>query len=131
MVISSRCCHLLTSSAPSLPPPARSESLSLSLHFSSAAPRPSFQVKSSFDFPNPTVNMKFLQVLAAAGVVTALPAAVPAVDVQVAEIEARQLGSTSNELESGSSSACPSVIFIFARASTEPGNMVRFSFSLP
>jgi cutinase len=30
---------------------------------------------------------------------------------------------TSSELESGSSSACPKVIFIFARASTETGNM--------
>nr|3DCN_A Chain A, Cutinase [Colletotrichum gloeosporioides]3DD5_A Chain A, Cutinase [Colletotrichum gloeosporioides]3DD5_B Chain B, Cutinase [Colletotrichum gloeosporioides]3DD5_C Chain C, Cutinase [Colletotrichum gloeosporioides]3DD5_D Chain D, Cutinase [Colletotrichum gloeosporioides]3DD5_E Chain E, Cutinase [Colletotrichum gloeosporioides]3DD5_F Chain F, Cutinase [Colletotrichum gloeosporioides]3DD5_G Chain G, Cutinase [Colletotrichum gloeosporioides]3DD5_H Chain H, Cutinase [Colletotrichum gl len=31
--------------------------------------------------------------------------------------------STRNELETGSSSACPKVIYIFARASTEPGNM--------
>lgn len=36
----------------------------------------------------------------------------------------RQLSSTKNDLESGSSSDCPKVIFIFARASTESGNMV-------
>jgi len=68
--------------------------------------------------------MKFLHILAAAGIASALPAPAP-VDVEVADIEARPLSTTRNELESGSSSNCPRVIFIFARASTEPGNMVR------
>ncbi|KAM6476804.1 cutinase-like protein [Trichoderma sp. SZMC 28011] len=41
----------------------------------------------------------------------------------VASLAQRQLSITRNELESGSSYACPRVIFIFARASTEIGNM--------
>ena len=61
--------------------------------------------------------MKFFQILSAAGLVAALPAA-PAV-------ETRQLSSTRNDLETGSSSNCPRVIFIYARGSTEIGNMVR------
>ena len=39
------------------------------------------------------------------------------------ELAVRQLA-TSDELESGSSSACPKTIFIWARASGEAGNMV-------
>ncbi|KAK4098034.1 carbohydrate esterase family 5 protein [Parathielavia hyrcaniae] len=72
--------------------------------------------------------MKFLQLLAAAGLAAALPT-VPVEVESTAEIEARDLeiaarqSSTRNDLESGSSSNCPRVIFIFARASTEPGNM--------
>ncbi|KXX83040.1 Cutinase [Madurella mycetomatis] len=61
--------------------------------------------------------MKLLQLLSAAGLAAALPTSQPA------EIEARQLSSTRNDLENGSSANCPRVIFIFARASTEPGNM--------
>ncbi|KAK4118688.1 carbohydrate esterase family 5 protein [Parathielavia appendiculata] len=66
--------------------------------------------------------MKFVQILAAAGFAAALPTA-PETE---GEIFARQWtsSSTRNELTSGSSSACPKVIFIFARASTESGNMV-------
>ncbi|KAL2131192.1 hypothetical protein VTI74DRAFT_5418 [Chaetomium olivicolor] len=71
--------------------------------------------------------MKFLQLLAAAaGLVTALPAAPAPVEVgqvQSAEIETRQLNSVRTDLESGSSSSCPPVICIFARGSTEPNNM--------
>ncbi|KAK4156588.1 cutinase-like protein [Chaetomidium leptoderma] len=68
--------------------------------------------------------MKFFQILATAGLAAALPAAVPVeVNSNAAEIEARQLSSTRNDLENGSSSNCPRVIFIFARASGEPGNM--------
>ncbi|WYZ43266.1 hypothetical protein EsH8_VI_000965 [Colletotrichum jinshuiense] len=62
--------------------------------------------------------MKFLSILSLA---VTLVAAAP---VEVAnDLEVRQSSSTRNELESGSSSACPKVIYIFARASTEPGNM--------
>lgn len=69
--------------------------------------------------------MKFLSLLTAAGLAAALPA--PSVEVSnAADIEARQLSSTRNELENGNSASCPSVIFIFARASGEPGNMVSF-----
>lgn len=61
--------------------------------------------------------MKFLTLLTAAGLVAALPST---------DIKPRQTFSliTRNELEQGSSSKCPRVIFIFARASTEQGNMV-------
>ncbi|KAI8300000.1 Cutinase 1 [Colletotrichum sp. SAR11_240] len=63
--------------------------------------------------------MKFFSVLSLA---IALAAAAPVeVETGVA-LETRQ-SSTRNELETGSSSACPKVIYIFARASTEPGNM--------
>ncbi|EQB58673.1 cutinase [Colletotrichum gloeosporioides Cg-14] len=63
--------------------------------------------------------MKFLSVLSLA--ITLAAAAPVEVETGVA-LETRQ-SSTRNELETGSSSACPKVIYIFARASTEPGNM--------
>lgn len=63
--------------------------------------------------------MKFLHILA---LTATLAGALPTYDNVV---ETRQVSSTRNELESGSSSSCPSVIFIFARASGEGGNMVR------
>jgi hypothetical protein len=68
--------------------------------------------------------MKFLSLLAAAGLVAALPT-VP-VEETASHLEARQ-STTRNDLENGSSNNCPGVIFIFARASTEPGNMVCLS----
>lgn len=75
--------------------------------------------------------MKFLTLLSAAGLVAALPAAPPAAELDnTAQIEARQLSSTRNDLENGNSANCPSVILIFARASGEPGNMVRPSTPL-
>ncbi|KAH6850434.1 cutinase-domain-containing protein [Chaetomium sp. MPI-CAGE-AT-0009] len=68
--------------------------------------------------------MKFIQILSAAGLAAALPAA-PANDM--ADIMARQWGSigssTRDDLQNGNAAACPKVIFIFARASTERGNM--------
>ncbi|KAL2018089.1 hypothetical protein VTK56DRAFT_1275 [Thermocarpiscus australiensis] len=64
--------------------------------------------------------MKFLQIFSLAGLVTALPT-LPTEDA--VEIEARQVSSTSNDLENGSSANCPRVILVFARGSTEPGNM--------
>lgn len=36
----------------------------------------------------------------------------------------RQSATTRNELESGSASACPKAILIYARGSTQAGNMV-------
>ncbi|KAK1723339.1 hypothetical protein CaCOL14_012279 [Colletotrichum acutatum] len=66
--------------------------------------------------------MKFFSILSLA-VTLAAAAPVEVADTAVADLQVRQTGATSNELESGSSSACPKVIFIFARASTEPGNM--------
>ncbi|KAK3303663.1 carbohydrate esterase family 5 protein [Chaetomium strumarium] len=67
--------------------------------------------------------MKLLQLLAAAGLAAALPTA-PVEAEAIAELQARQiLSSTRNDLESGSSSNCPKVILIFARGSTEVGNM--------
>ncbi|KAL6173798.1 hypothetical protein ACJQWK_01329 [Exserohilum turcicum] len=59
-------------------------------------------------------------------IITALAAASPVtMPVSEAAIQSRQLSgsSTSNDLENGRAGACPKVIFIFARASTEPGNM--------
>jgi cutinase len=64
--------------------------------------------------------MKFFNIVTfAAGLV----AAAPAVKVEIRDLEIRQ-SSIRTDLESGSSSSCPSVIFIFARASGEGGNMV-------
>ena len=76
--------------------------------------------------------MKFLTLLSAAGLVAALPAPPPAAELDnTAQIEARQLSSTRNDLENGNAANCPSVILIFARASGEPGNMVCASPSFP
>lgn len=67
--------------------------------------------------------MKFSAILSLLAVTaTALPTANPDT-----AIEARQLGGiTRNDLTNGRSSSCPGVIFIFARGSTELGNLVSY-----
>ncbi|KAG9250988.1 cutinase-domain-containing protein [Emericellopsis atlantica] len=61
--------------------------------------------------------MKFF--IAATTLLAGSAMAAPAVD-----LEERQLGSiTRNDLEDGSAGDCPEAIFIFARATGEPGNM--------
>jgi cutinase len=74
--------------------------------------------------------MRFSVVASAlVGLTIAAPAPVPDLaislepNVESRGLEARQ-SLTRNELTSGSSSSCPGVIFIFARGSTESGNMV-------
>ena len=52
------------------------------------------------------------------------PVAEPAPEPITLRLDARQASATRTELESGSSSACPKAIFIFARGSNEAGNMV-------
>ncbi|KAG9191835.1 cutinase [Alternaria panax] len=56
-------------------------------------------------------------------IAVAVPVTAPADEPQLITLEVRQDSATSNELETGSSAACPRTIFIFARGSTEAGNM--------
>lgn len=70
--------------------------------------------------------MKFLSFTMLASLAAASPItlATPKAD----HLEVRQFGtSTRNELEQGRAGSCPKAIFIFARASTEVGNMVRLT----
>lgn len=53
----------------------------------------------------------------------ATPIAVPEISIS-GDIEARQLGSSKTELENGQAGACPKAILVFARGSTETGNLV-------
>lgn len=63
--------------------------------------------------------MKFNAILSfLAATATALPTANPSTDIEV-----RQLGSTRNDLTNGRASNCAGVIFIYARGSTETGNL--------
>ncbi|CAN9107359.1 carbohydrate esterase family 5 protein [Alternaria sp. MG1] len=69
--------------------------------------------------------MKFFTLSMMTALVAASPMS-PAAKFSENEIQARQFGfgtTTRNELENGSAEACPKAIFIFARASTETGNM--------
>lgn len=61
-----------------------------------------------------------------AATASALPTA------QDSALEARQLGgSTRNDLKNGNSGSCPGVIFVFARGSTELGNLVSPRYHPP
>lgn len=69
--------------------------------------------------------MKFFAISLLAGLAAASPIAVPESSVSELEsLESRQLINISNDLERGSSSNCPKAILIFARGSTELGNLV-------
>ncbi|KAI9155009.1 carbohydrate esterase family 5 protein [Paramyrothecium foliicola] len=72
-------------------------------------------------------NMKLLTFLALAAGAVALPTDRIVIEVRGTvdspELVARQAVTTRNELTSGSSSSCPRVVFIYARGTTEPGNM--------
>ena len=67
--------------------------------------------------------MKFFAVSLLATLAAASPIAVPEINIS-GDIEARQLGSSKTELEDGRAGACPKAILIFARGSTESGNLV-------
>lgn len=76
--------------------------------------------------------MKYLAILALA--LTLTSAAPVSVDITEADIESRseevavleaRQSSTRRDLETGSASNCPRAILIYARGSTEPGNMAR------
>jgi cutinase len=67
--------------------------------------------------------MKFTAILS---FLVASSAALPTSNGFVA-LEGRQAGSiTRNDLSNGAASACPPVIFIYARGSTELGNLVCY-----
>ncbi|KAG9198613.1 hypothetical protein G6514_009789 [Epicoccum nigrum] len=66
--------------------------------------------------------MKFVALFMLASLAAASPITLAA--PEAATLLARQLGtSTRSELENGQSGSCPKAIFIFARASTETGNL--------
>ncbi|KAF2124616.1 carbohydrate esterase family 5 protein [Dothidotthia symphoricarpi CBS 119687] len=69
--------------------------------------------------------MKFLIVSLLATLAAASPIAVPepSINIVANDLEARQFGGSKSELESGSASACPKAILVFARGSTETGNL--------
>lgn len=66
--------------------------------------------------------MRFLVVVLFAALASASPIVIS--KSEAIELQARQLGLSSSELETGSSSACPKAILIYARGSTETGNLV-------
>jgi len=73
------------------------------------------------------IKMKFSS---AVSLFAGLAAALPAMELAPGDaLEARQLGNTRNDLQNGGT--CPPVIFIFARGSTESGNLVRLHAMIP
>lgn len=72
--------------------------------------------------------MRFFALALLTTLATASPVILP--ESEAIELQTRQLGTSKSELESGSSSACPKAILIFARGSTELGNLVCFPFPL-
>ena len=71
--------------------------------------------------------MKFFAYSLLASLAAASPLVFP--KSEAIELEARQLSGSSNELENGNAAACPKAILIFARGSTESGNLVRFALA--
>jgi len=74
--------------------------------------------------------MKYLSILALTFALTSAAPVNPNLDIEldtrgeeVSVLEERQT-STRRELETGTSANCPRAILIYARGSTEPGNMV-------
>ncbi|KAL2267171.1 hypothetical protein VTJ83DRAFT_4448 [Remersonia thermophila] len=69
--------------------------------------------------------MKFLSILSIASLAAALPAASVSESehAEAARVLARQLNTIRNDLERGNANECPEAILIFARGTTEPGNM--------
>lgn len=68
-------------------------------------------------------TMKFLLISLLATLAAASPIVIA--KSEAIELQARQQGLSRNELETGSPSTCPKAILIFARGSTETGNLVR------
>jgi cutinase len=66
--------------------------------------------------------MKFFAYSLLASLAAASPLVLP--KSEAIELEARQLGGSSTELENGNAASCPKAILIFARGSTESGNLV-------
>jgi cutinase len=67
--------------------------------------------------------MKFFTASLLASIAAASPIGI---NLDPNNLEARQLSSGSkSELESGTAGACPKTILVFARGSTETGNLVR------
>lgn len=66
--------------------------------------------------------MRFFVRTLLATLAAASPVVIP--ESEAVELQARQFGTSRTELESGSPSACPKAILIFARGSTETGNLV-------
>ncbi|KAL1836386.1 hypothetical protein VTJ49DRAFT_5224 [Mycothermus thermophilus] len=69
--------------------------------------------------------MKFFNILSIASLAAALPttSVSEGEHAEAARIMARQLNTIRNDLERGNANDCPRAIFIFARGTTEPGNM--------